>query len=470
MCLAGSLSAEVADVYAAGTESVAKCTVAGLSLTGSSFPTERLRAVADQRCLVRGASDLRQRWRDRSASPPEEPFEGLREALKEGIRQFYYQSAAAARQTLATSFERLEQVSRDHEMPVEFAHVAREAAVVFVRATLKQHGADVTGARAMNVLTLIPNTQPSAREAPPKVRELFKAARDHLARAGGRLQVTVETWRRDSCQVLVNGAASPSGATVPLAAGQRYVVRAGCDGALGPRKVVSVEAGEAATVQVVSDLPTPEDRLLEATDVTRAEVGRYFDAVAQTMGVNRLVITLDSETGAMLLGVGRGERRWTQADGLRSEALTEALGDRWSDGTRSVVAPRESDRSRSPATTDLAMVSGGGALAVASGIYGVSVLLPRGRELACSPNSTARPGHCNQTAAISFDSEAAFDRALRDFRLARGVTVGASVVGVGVASWGLWRMMRRPQVPQRVRWRVDVRRGWVGVGIEGRLR
>jgi len=425
-----------------------QCVVGVWNWTQASFSEADVRPVISEGCSVVGAEAIEKRMAGAGAgSFDADAVASWREQFEAGRRAFYYETAGAAVEKLERPLEEVAVQLGKKEPDAEFAGRIWDAGVMLIRAYLQEGRREEAAAQASWLTAMFPTGELRPREVPPEALAFIQERRAEWRREETGLRVAVDRGI-DGCAASINGLESPVGETVSVASQRTYRLRSQCDGRLGAVVAVRIEGGETTSVNIPAPMSVAARPMERIEDNRRRAVGSYLEEIARGARLDRLVTVVGREGGqlvAVTTGADGETWGWGRIDPERRESdIRHLIGE--SSITQQGVEARdiEGGRLMNPAT-GVALATSGGAAFVGAGIYGLAVVAPRGRELACSPNnaSGSGSGQCRGVDKVGFDSQADFEGAVSRFRLARGIAIGVGAVGLGVASVGVWQALKR---------------------------
>ncbi len=422
-----------------------RCVVGVWNWTQASFSEADVRPVISEECNVVEAEEIEKRMAGAGAGSFEaDAVAAWSEQFEAGRRAFYYETTGAALERLERPVEEVALQLGEKEPGSGFAGRIWEAGVMLIRAYLQEGRREEAAEQAFWLTAMFPTGELRPQEVPPEALAFIRERRAEWRREETGLRVAIDRGI-EGCTALINGLESPVGEKVSVASQHTYRLRSQCDGRVGPAVVPRVEGGETTSVNIPAPMSVAANPMERVEDERRRAVGSYLEKIATGAELDRLVTVVGRESGQLVaVSTEANGTTWGRIDPEgRESGIRQLIGE-------SSVAPagsraRDVDGGRlmKPATGVVLATSGGVAF-VGAGVYGLAVVAPRGRELACSPNnaSGSGSGQCEGIDVVSFGSQAEFDGAVRRFRLARGVAIGVGAVGLGVASVGVWQALK----------------------------
>lgn len=371
-------------------------------------------------------------------------FSGLVNVIADGVEQFFYKGNEAAIAKLSPVFDmgmaNLDVLARRPD----FADQIFQAGLVMVRAYKNLGQDDNAEAVAQLLVKALPGLEPSAATAPPNIIRFMKKQRDRLAKEGTTLEV--EMVRGKNCTAFINGSpVEPK--SYPVAGGADYMVTMDCGGSAAPVWKLTVPVGAKVVAPVSPDDPmamsmTSGDFRQRRKAEAYLRLVAFWSGAPRVLGVTRSAATETEESILFVRVAANGEAVWS--DNTNERAISRGLARVLPEYRKNVgdgEVPVVDDGGGEIDWLGWSLV-GGGVVVAGVGSWVALAAEDRALQIECSPDTDygTREGDCEGVSVLTFADQNELEQAESEVTLARVAGYGSILAGVGLASWGLWRL------------------------------
>ncbi|QDG49864.1 hypothetical protein FIV42_03645 [Persicimonas caeni] len=416
-------------------------TVSGL-LDGARFDVmmgDRLEAVLDERKVAVPRAAVASK------------FSGLANVIADGVEQFFYKGNEAAIAKLSPVFDMGMANPEVLARRPDFADQIYQAGLVMIRAYKNLGQEDNAKAVAQLLVKSLPGLEPSAATSPPTIIRFIKEQRKELAKGGATLEVEMIDGK--DCTAFINGSPVEK-RPYPVAAGVEYMVTMDCGGSTAPVWKLELAEGQKVVAPVSSEDPlsvvmTSGDYRQRRKAEAYLRLVAFWSGAPRVLGVTRSAATEAEESILFVRVESHGEAVWS--DNTDERAISRGLArvlPQYRQNVGDGELPVVDDDAGETDWLGWSLV-GGGVAVVGVGTWVALAAENRALEVECSPDTDygTSAADCDGVTVITFADQAELEQAESEVTVARVAGYGSIAAGLGLASWGLWRLVspeRRP--------------------------
>lgn len=377
-------------------------------------------------------------------------FSGLANLIADGVELFFYKGNEAAIDKLSPVFDmglaNLEVLARRPD----FADQIFQAGVVMIRAYKNLGQEENATAVAQLLVKSLPGLEPSPATAPPKIIRFMKEQREALA--AEKTMLSVEPIGSKDCTAYINGTPVET-KPYPVSSDMTYMVTMDCGGSTAPVWSIKVPEGASVVAPVASGDPTAFTmKNGDFRQRRRAEaymrLVAFWSGAPRVLGVTRSAAAETEETVLFVRVDPTGDAVWSDSTDERAirSGLARVLPEFKSTGGPGVSGAGDA------AEVDWmgwSLVGGGAALIGVGSVVAVAAE-NRAAQVQCSPDTDygTSAADCEGVDIIRFRDQTELQNAESEVTWARIAGYGSLTAGVGLAAWGVWRLVSAESRPQ----------------------